>query len=76
MHKVILPELGEGIDKATLACWHCHPGDSIGEDDDVAEVVTDKATFNVPATTSGIVKEFLVKEGQEVNIGEALIVIE
>jgi len=76
MHKVILPELGEGIDKAILACWHCCPGKNVSEDDDIAEVVTDKATFNVSSTASGKVKELLVKEGQQVNIGEDLIVIE
>jgi len=76
MHKVILPELGEGIEKAILACWHCQPGAQVGVEDDVAEVVTDKAAFNVMATKSGVVKELLVEEGQEVNVGEGLIVIE
>lgn len=76
MYEVILPELGEGIQKATLACWHCKLGDSICEGDEVAEVVTDKATFNVSAEKSGIVQKFLVDEGKEVQIGEALIVIE
>ncbi len=75
MHKVILPELGEGIEKAVVACWHCKAGDHVQKDDDVVELVTDKATFNVSAGKDGVVKEVLVAEGQEARIGQALAVI-
>ncbi len=75
MYKVVLPELGEGIHKATLACWHCQLGDNVCAGDEVAEVVTDKATFNVATEKAGIVRKFLVDEGEELNVGEALIVI-
>lgn len=76
MNQVILPELGEGIQKATIACWHCKIGDQVNEDDDVVEVVTDKATFNVPAGHQGIIKQITVKEGQDAPIGSVLAVIE
>ncbi|VAX37154.1 hypothetical protein MNBD_UNCLBAC01-765 [hydrothermal vent metagenome] len=76
MHKIILPPLGEGIEKATLVCWHCKPGDQITLENDVAEVVTDKATFNVPADRAGIIKDLCVSEGSDVNIGEALVTLE
>ncbi len=72
MSFVILPELGEGIEKATVACWHYKVGDRVKDDDDVVEVVTDKATFNVPSGASGILREILVRDGQEVRVGEAL----
>ena len=75
-NSVTLPELGEGITKATVACCHCKIGDRVTAEDDVVEVVTDKATFNVPAGVSGVVKNILVKEGQEVNVGEQLVLIE
>ena len=76
LSRVILPELGEGITKATVAVWHIQPGEHVQESDDVVEVVTDKATFNVPATVSGRIKEILVKEGEEAQIGQALALIE
>ena len=76
MKNVILPELGEGIEKAIVAHWHTAVGQQVAKDDDVVELVTDKAAFSVPACTSGVVKEIRVLEGQEVNIGETLAVID
>lgn len=76
MGNIILPELGDGIEKAKVACWHAEVGDRIAKDDDVVELVTDKATFNVAAETSGFIKEIFAREGQEVRVGEILAVIE
>lgn len=76
MNFVILPELGEGIEKATVACWHHREGDRVQEGDDVVEVVTDKASFNVAACASGILRKILVKDGEQARIGAALGVIE
>ena len=72
MNFVTLPELGEGIEKATVACWHYKVGDRVQDDDDVVEVVTDKAVFNVVAGASGTLREILVRDGQEVRVGEVL----
>ena len=76
MQQVILPELGEGIEKAVVACWHYKLGDQVSVEDDIVEVVTDKATFNVPASSSGIIKQILAAAGEEVKIGSPLAVIE
>ena len=76
MSFVTLPELGEGIEKATVACWHYREGDRVQQGDDIVEVVTDKASFNVPAGVSGILREILVRDGEEVKTGAALGVIE
>jgi pyruvate/2-oxoglutarate dehydrogenase complex dihydrolipoamide acyltransferase (E2) component len=76
MKNVYLPELGEGIDKATVACWHASVGDKVTEDDDIVELVTDKATFNVPAGAMGVIKEVRLAEGAEAKVGEILAVIE
>ena len=76
MENVILPELGEGIEKATVACWHASIGDEVSKDDDIVELVTDKATFNVSAGTTGVIKEVRFKQGDEARIGEVLAVIE
>ena len=76
MVSVVLPELGEGITKATVSCWYAKPGDVVREGDDVVELVTDKAAFNVSATASGRLKKIFSKEGDEVAIGQPLAEIE
>lgn len=76
MHQVVVPDLGEGIVKAKVACWHCRPGDTVKEGQEVAEVATDKAIFNVEADKAGTVRRILAREGDEVAIGEAILVIE
>jgi len=76
MHNILLPELGEGIEKATVACWHAACGDKVEADDDIVEMVTDKATFNVPTGSKGVVKEIHAQIGEEVKIGSVLAVIE
>ena len=76
MTKVILPELGEGIEKATVSYWYFKVGDKVHEKDDLVELATDKATFNLPSPCSGILSEILFEEGSTVNIGEVLAAIE
>lgn len=76
MKAVIIPELGEGITKATVACWHGKAGDRVQEGDDLVELVTDKAVFNVAADQNGTIKEILIQEGKEAAIGETLAYIE
>lgn len=76
MSNITLPELGEGITKATVVFWHTEVGDQVQEGDDVVELETDKATFNVPAPVSGVIKKIFFKEGQAVRIGEVLAILE
>ena len=76
MTKVVLPELGEGIDKATVSYWYFKPGERVNEKDDLVELTTDKATFNLPAPCSGMLSEIIVHEGDAINVGEVLGVIE
>ena len=76
MAEVVLPELGEGITGATVSSWCVKPGDFVKEGDDIVELVTDKAVFNVSATISGHVKKIFFKENDEVAIGAALAIIE
>ena len=73
---VVLPELGQDIEKAVVACWHFKIGDEVKEDDDIVELVTDKASFNVSAGVRGRIKTILVAEGEEAAIGQLLAVIE
>lgn len=76
MTKIILPELGEGITKATIACWHVKPGDRLQEGQEVCEAVTDKASFVIEAPAPGKLKSISVDEGQEGLVGGVLGIIE
>ena len=76
MTEVKLPPIAEGVDKANVSYWHRAIGDSVKEGEDLVELVTDKATFNLPAPVSGIVKEVLVNEGDEAKVGQILAKIE
>jgi pyruvate/2-oxoglutarate dehydrogenase complex dihydrolipoamide acyltransferase (E2) component len=69
---VKVPDLGDGIDRVEVALWHKKVGDPVTCDEDIVEVVTDKASFNVPASASGIIKNIYVKEGQEAAVGAVL----
>ncbi len=76
MIKVILPELGEGINKATVSYWYYQEGEKAMEKEDFLELTTDKATFNLPSPCSGRVFKIFFHEGDTVNVGETLAIIE
>jgi len=75
--QIPLPDLGEDApDEAKLSFFFVEEGEQIKEGDDLAEMLTDKATFNVPSPVSGVVKKLLVEEDQVVKVGEPLAIIE
>jgi pyruvate dehydrogenase E2 component (dihydrolipoamide acetyltransferase) len=71
-----LPELGEGVTEGELVKWLVKPGDKIQADQTVAEMMTDKATVEVPSPAAGTVKELKAKEGEVVEVGQVMLVIE
>lgn len=76
MTNVTLPLLAEGVDKANVSYWHKQVGDTVKEGENLVELVTDKATFNMPSPVSGTVKEVLVSEGDAAKVGETIAIIE
>ncbi len=72
MVQIIVPDLGDGIDKVEVVLWHVIEGERTKKDDDLVEVVTDKASFNIPAPCDGILKKIVVPAGREAGIGEVL----
>ena len=76
MTKVILPELGENINKATVTYWYFEVGSQVKEGEDLLELATDKATFNLPSPCTGRLSEIYIQAGDDVNVGEALAVID
>lgn len=73
---VKLPFLAEGVDSCTVSFWHVAVGDHVEKDDDLVEMLTSKASFNVPSPVSGMVARILVSEGDEVAVGDTICVIE
>lgn len=76
MTNVMLPPLGEGVNKATVTFWFCKAGDTVKEKDDLVELTTDKAAFNLPCPVSGVLTQIIKEEGSTVLVGETLAVIE
>lgn len=71
-----LPDIGEGIAEAEIVAWHVKVGDRVEEDQQVADMMTDKATVEMESPVSGIVVELAGEVGDQVAIGAALIVVE
>jgi pyruvate dehydrogenase E2 component (dihydrolipoamide acetyltransferase) len=68
-----LPELGEGVHEGELIKWNVKPGDLVKEDQVLAEIMTDKATVELPSHLAGKVTEILAKEGETVHVGQVLL---
>jgi 2-oxoisovalerate dehydrogenase E2 component (dihydrolipoyl transacylase) len=71
-----LPDIGEGIAEAEIVAWHVRVGDRVEEDQNIADMMTDKATVEMESPVSGIVVELAGEVGDQVAIGAALVVIE
>jgi 2-oxoisovalerate dehydrogenase E2 component (dihydrolipoyl transacylase) len=55
IHVIKIPDIGEGIAKVELAAWHVNVGDTVVEDQALADVMTDKATVEIPSPVAGTV---------------------
>jgi len=68
-----LPDIGEGVVEGEIVAWHVKVGDSIKEDDQIVDIMTDKATVTIPSPTSGIVTELSGGVGDMIAVGSALV---
>lgn len=71
-----LPDLGEGVMEGEIVKWHVKPGDSVKEDQVVLEIMTDKATVEIPTKFSGTVSELVFKEGDVAKVGAVIMRLE
>ena len=71
--EIKLPELGEGVTEGELVKWLVAEGDLLNIDRPVAEVMTDKASMEVPSPFNGVVESFLVKEGESIQVGQSIL---
>src|SRR5207253_10940467 len=71
-----LPDIGEGIAEAEIVAWHVKVGDTIAEDQQIADLMTDKATVEMESPVAGKVIELAGEVGDQIPIGSVLAVIE
>ena len=71
-----LPDIGEGIAEAEIVAWHVKVGDTIAEDQQIADMMTDKATVEMESPVAGKVMELAGEVGDQIPIGSVLAVIE
>lgn len=74
--EIKLPDIGEGVTEGEIVKWLVKPGDSVKADQAIVELMTDKATVEVPTPVAGTVKELKAKEGDVVPIESVLILLE
>lgn len=71
-----LPDIGEGIHEGEIVKWFVNAGDTIEEDDVLAEVQNDKSVVEIPSPVSGTVEEVLVDEGTVAVVGDVIVKID
>jgi 2-oxoisovalerate dehydrogenase E2 component (dihydrolipoyl transacylase) len=71
-----LPDIGEGIAEAEIVAWHVKVGDRVEEDQQLADMMTDKATVEMESPVAGTVLEVAGEVGDQIPIGSVLVVLE
>ncbi|NSL92204.1 dihydrolipoyl dehydrogenase [Acetobacter syzygii] len=74
--EIKVPTLGESVTTATVGKWLKQPGEAVKEDEPVVELETDKVSVEVPAPATGRLENHAVKEGDEVEVGAVLALLE
>lgn len=75
-HEIVMPQMGESITNGTITKWHKQPGDKIEIDEILLEISTDKVESEIPAPMGGVVTEILYPEGDTIDVGIKIAVID
>jgi pyruvate dehydrogenase E2 component (dihydrolipoamide acetyltransferase) len=73
---IIMPKMGESVSEGTIIKWHKKIGDSVKRDEIIFEISTDKVDTEIPSPANGILSEVIVKEGETVEVGTTVAVIQ
>jgi len=76
MFEFRLPDIGEGVVEGEVVKWHVKAGDPVREDQPMVEVMTDKATVEIPSPKAGVIKEIRAAEGSTCAVGAVMVVID
>jgi pyruvate dehydrogenase E2 component (dihydrolipoamide acetyltransferase) len=74
-YDVKLPDIGEGVAEGEIVRWLVKPGDAVREDQPLVEVMTDKASVEIPSPRTGTIEAILVEAGAVVPVGTVLVSI-
>jgi len=75
--EIKLPTLGDDAgDEATVSFWYFEEEEDVPEGEDLVEMVTDKATFNVPCPAAGTLLEIRAADGAKIKVGDVLGMLE
>jgi pyruvate dehydrogenase E2 component (dihydrolipoamide acetyltransferase) len=75
-HDIVMPQMGESITNGTITKWHKKPGEEIDLDEILLEISTDKVESEIPSPMKGRVEQILFSEGETVDVGIKIAVIE
>jgi pyruvate dehydrogenase E2 component (dihydrolipoamide acetyltransferase) len=73
--EVVMPQMGESITEGTVSKWLKAVGDTIGKDEPLLEISTDKVDAELPSPAAGKLLEIRVKEGETVEVGSVLALV-
>ena len=73
-YKFKLPDIGEGVVEAEITAWHVAVGERVEEDAPIADAMTDKATIELTAPVTGIIKMVACEEGDMLAVGADLVI--
>jgi 2-oxoisovalerate dehydrogenase E2 component (dihydrolipoyl transacylase) len=71
-----LPDIGEGVVEAEITAWHVAVGDTVSEEDPIADAMTDKATIELTSPVDGVIKSMACEEGDMLAVGAVLVSLE
>jgi len=73
---ITMPKYGETMEEGIVTEWNVEVGETVEEGDIIASIETHKSVFELESPVDGIIKEFLVEEGQEVPVNAPIAIIE
>lgn len=74
--EIVMPKMGESVIEATITKWLVKEGDTVEEDDSLAEIATDKVDSEIPSPVEGTVKELKYSEGDTLAVGEIIAILD
>ena len=74
--EIVMPKMGESISEGTIIKWHKKVGDQIKKDEIIFEISTDKVDTEIPSPAEGTLKEIKVNEGDTVEVGTVVAVVD
>lgn len=73
---IIMPKMGESISEGTILKWHKKKGDAVKRDEIIFEISTDKVDTEIPAAADGIISEIVYNEGDTVDVGTVVAILD